>query len=34
VYRDHEFTTIDQGKVLNEANLAFQHVLERMVVPT
>jgi len=34
VYREHEFTTIDQGKVLHEANVAFQHVLDRMVVPT
>jgi 5-methylthioadenosine/S-adenosylhomocysteine deaminase len=33
VYREHEFTTIDQGRVLHEANEAFQHVLDRMVVP-
>ena len=33
VYRDREFTTIDQGRVLHEANEAFQHVLDRMVVP-
>ena len=34
LYRDREFTTIDQGKVLHEANVAFQHVLDRMVVPS
>ena len=34
LYRDGEFTTIDEQKVLHEANLAFQHVLDRMVVPT
>jgi 5-methylthioadenosine/S-adenosylhomocysteine deaminase len=34
LYRDHAFTTIDEPKVLHEANLAFQAVLERMVVPT
>jgi 5-methylthioadenosine/S-adenosylhomocysteine deaminase len=33
VYREREFTTIDQGKVLDEANAAFEHVLDRMVVP-
>ena len=33
VYREHEFTTIDQGRVLHEANEAFRHVLDRMVVP-
>ena len=32
LYRDREFTTIDQGKVLHEANIAFQQVLDRMVV--
>ena len=34
LYRDHAFTTIDEQKVLHEANVAFQAVLERMVVPT
>ena len=34
LYREHEFTTIDEPKVLHEANVAFQSVLERMVVPT
>jgi 5-methylthioadenosine/S-adenosylhomocysteine deaminase len=34
LYQDREFTTIDQGKVLHEANVAFQHVLDRMVVPS
>jgi 5-methylthioadenosine/S-adenosylhomocysteine deaminase len=33
LYRDREFTTIDEGKVLEEANVAFRHVLDRMVVP-
>ena len=34
LYRDHAFTTIDEPEVLHQANLAFQAVLERMVVPT
>ena len=34
LYRDREFTTIDEGRVLHEANVAFQHVLDRMVVPS
>jgi 5-methylthioadenosine/S-adenosylhomocysteine deaminase len=34
LYRDHEFTTIDEQDVLHHANEAFQSVLERMVVPT
>jgi len=34
LYREHEFTTIDQGRVLHEANVAFRDVLDRMVVPT
>ncbi|MGZ4130454.1 MAG: amidohydrolase family protein [Actinomycetota bacterium] len=34
VYRDREFTTIDQQKVLSEANVAFRNVLDRMVVPS
>ena len=34
LYRDREFTTIDEGRTLHEANLAFQHVLDRMVVPS
>jgi 5-methylthioadenosine/S-adenosylhomocysteine deaminase len=34
VYENREFTTIDEPKVLHEANVAFRSVLERMVVPT
>jgi 5-methylthioadenosine/S-adenosylhomocysteine deaminase len=34
LYRDREFTTIDEGKVLSEANVAFRNVLDRMVVPS
>ena len=33
VYRDHEFTTIDEQEVLHQANVAFRAVLDRMVVP-
>ena len=32
VYEDRQFTTIEEPKVLNEANAAFRSVLERMVV--
>ena len=34
VYRDREFTTIDEAEVLHHANEAFLSVLDRMVVPT
>jgi 5-methylthioadenosine/S-adenosylhomocysteine deaminase len=34
VYDDREFTTIDEKKVLHQANTAFREVLDRMVVPT
>jgi 5-methylthioadenosine/S-adenosylhomocysteine deaminase len=34
VYDDRRFTTIDERQVLQEANISFQGVLERMVVPT
>jgi 5-methylthioadenosine/S-adenosylhomocysteine deaminase len=34
VYDDRNFTTIDEQKVLREANDAFRRVLDRMVVPT
>lgn len=34
VYENREFTTIEEPKVLHEANAAFRSVLERMVVPT
>ena len=33
VYEDREFTTIDEGEVLRQANRAFQEVVERMDVP-
>ena len=34
VYREREFTTIDEPEVLHHANEAFLSVLDRMVVPT
>jgi len=34
VYRDRQFTTIDEPEVLHRANEAFLSVLDRMVVPT
>ena len=34
VYENREFTTIDEPRVLHEANAAFLSVLDRMVVPT
>jgi 5-methylthioadenosine/S-adenosylhomocysteine deaminase len=34
VYRNREFTTIDEPEVLHHANEAFLSVLDRMVVPT
>lgn len=33
VYKDREFTTIDEREVLEQANLAFRRVLDRMKVP-
>jgi 5-methylthioadenosine/S-adenosylhomocysteine deaminase len=34
VYDARRFTTIDEQKVLHEADVAFREVLDRMVVPT
>lgn len=34
VYRDREFTRIDEGEVLREANRAFREVLDRMDAPS
>jgi 5-methylthioadenosine/S-adenosylhomocysteine deaminase len=34
VYRDREFTTIDEDEVLREANRAFREVVERMDAPS
>jgi 5-methylthioadenosine/S-adenosylhomocysteine deaminase len=33
VMENRQFTTIDEQKVLREANEAFRRVLDRMVVP-
>ena len=33
IYRDRQFTTIDEDEVLREANRCFREVLERMDVP-
>ena len=33
VFEDRQFTTVDEQKILREANAAFRRVVDRMVVP-